>query len=66
MVFYYCLKILLATTNNFLNFSGYCVIYLLFDCNTYAWKTDWKHLGVLGGFRGDVSVQIWHYFYENY
>ena len=66
MVFSYCLKMFLVTTNNFWSFSGYSLIYLLFDSNTFAWKTQWKHLHVLGDLPGEVSVQSCHYFYGNY
>ena len=57
MVFSYCLKILLVATNNFWSFSGYCLIYLLFDSNTFAWKTQWKLLRVLGDLPGNALVQ---------
>ena len=59
MVFFYCLK-------RFQNFSMNCLIYLLFGCNTFAWKTQWSCLNFLGGTSNDVSVQDWKCYYDIY
>ena len=41
-------------------------IYLLFDSNNFAWKTQWKLLRVLGDLPRDGSVQSSYNFYGNY
>ena len=61
MVFSNYLKIFLVTTNNFISFLGYYLIYFLFESNTLAWKTQWNYLGVVGNFLRDVSVQTCYY-----
>ena len=63
-MFSYCKQFFLLMTNDFWGFSVYCLIYLLFESNTLAWKTWWKHLGVLGDCPGEVSIQSFHYFYK--
>ena len=55
-----CLKILSVATNNFWSFSGYCSICLLFDSNTFAWRTQWKLLHILEDLLSDISVQSCH------
>ena len=56
MVISYCLKIFLVATNIFWSFSGFSLIYLLFDSNTFVRKTQWKFLRVFEDLPGDVSA----------
>ena len=46
----------LVMINNFWSFSWYCLIYLLFDINTFAWKTEWEPLRVLVDLTSDICL----------
>ena len=41
------LSFLFNKKNSFKSLSVYCLVSLLFNCNIYVYKTQWKHSSVL-------------------
>ena len=38
-------------------------LFTILDSNTFAWKTQWKLLRILGELPSDAPVQSFHYFF---